>query len=125
MSTASSPGILEAKAHLDALAKSLDQELQRITEMRIKLDQDIAAFEEHKLKLSSTHLVPSVVTLNIGGTTFMTAKENLLKEKGSFLESMFTSLPLKPSVDGSYFIDRDPTNVRGFVSFFFFLIEKD
>jgi len=57
----------------------------------------------------------SVVTLNVGGTQFVTTRQTLLKDQASMLAKMFDpASPLQPGVmiDGAYFIDRDPKYFR-------------
>jgi len=57
----------------------------------------------------------SVVTLNVGGTQFVTTRQTLLKDPASMLAKMFDpASPLQPGVmiDGAYFIDRDPKYFR-------------
>merc|ERR1740116_251028 len=57
----------------------------------------------------------SVVTLNVGGTQFVTTRQTLLKDPASMLAKMFDPVsPLQPGVmiDGAYFIDRDPKYFR-------------
>jgi len=57
----------------------------------------------------------SVVTLNVGGTQFVTTRQTLLNDPTSMLAKMFDPVsPLQPGVmrDGAYFIDRDPNYFR-------------
>jgi len=53
----------------------------------------------------------SVVTLNVGGTQFITTRQTLLSDPASMLAKMFNpESSLRPGLmkDGAYFIDRDP-----------------
>ncbi|KAL9656476.1 hypothetical protein ABK040_005240 [Willaertia magna] len=58
----------------------------------------------------------SVITLNVGGKKFVTSKETLLCEKGTYFEGLFNFLSHSENVDNAtdnnneYFIDRDPKN---------------
>ena len=111
-SPAPNNAIEEARSHLNALTRTLEKEISDVSAARSKLEKDITEYEALKAQVSSVHNLPSVVSLNVGGTIYATAKENLLKEKGSLLEIMFTTMSVAPSPDGSYFIDRDQTAVR-------------
>ncbi len=53
-----------------------------------------------------------IIKLNVGGTLFTTTRETLCKFKNSVLERMFSpdqSMLPCTTIDGAYFIDRDPT----------------
>ncbi|XP_065837528.1 uncharacterized protein [Oscarella lobularis] len=52
----------------------------------------------------------NVVSLNVGGTVFMTTVETLAQDPHSILAIMVANNQSEP--DGSYFFDRDPTHFR-------------
>ncbi|OQR85562.1 hypothetical protein ACHHYP_11690 [Achlya hypogyna] len=49
-----------------------------------------------------------VVTLNVGGTKFSTARANLMRLEGSYFHAMLVSEAWKPNAQGEYFLDVDP-----------------
>ena len=56
---------------------------------------------------------PSIVKLNIGGQHFTTNPQTLTRDPNSMLAAMFSGkFQVKPSEDGSFFIDRDGTYFR-------------
>ena len=58
-------------------------------------------------KLDQVHFT-STVKLNVGGQHFTASVQTLRKDPNSMLAAMFSG-PMKPSEDGSFFIDRDGT----------------
>ncbi|XP_065837366.1 uncharacterized protein [Oscarella lobularis] len=52
----------------------------------------------------------NVVSLNVGGTVFMTTVETLTQDPRSILATMVANNQSEP--DGTYFFDRDPTHFR-------------
>ena len=55
----------------------------------------------------------STVKLNVGGQHFTTSVQTLKKDPNSMLAAMFSGkFEMKPSEDGSFFIDRDGTYFR-------------
>ncbi|RQM29707.1 hypothetical protein B5M09_009671 [Aphanomyces astaci] len=57
-------------------------------------------------------LVPDIVTLNVGGTTFQTAKGTLLRVDGSYFHALLGSGLWAPTQEGAYFLDLDPVVFR-------------
>ena len=79
-------------------ASSVRHEQESINAMSKKLDQ---------FHFSST------VKLNVGGQHFTTSVQTLKKDPNSMLAAMFSGkFQVKPSEDGSFFIDRDGTYFR-------------
>ena len=79
-------------------ASSVRHEQESIDAMSKKLDQ---------FHFSST------VKLNVGGQHFTTSVQTLKKDPNSMLAAMFSGkFEMKPSEDGSFFIDRDGTYFR-------------
>ena len=63
-------------------------------------------------KLDQVHF-SSTVKLNVGGQHFTTSVQTLKKDPNSMLAAMFSGkFEMKPSEDGSFFIDRDGTYFR-------------
>ncbi|EQC37381.1 hypothetical protein SDRG_04985 [Saprolegnia diclina VS20] len=50
-----------------------------------------------------------IVTLNVGGTLFTTARETLLRTRGSYFDAMLSSEHWLPNEKGEYFLDVDPS----------------
>ncbi|EQC37380.1 hypothetical protein SDRG_04984 [Saprolegnia diclina VS20] len=50
-----------------------------------------------------------LVTLNVGGTLFTTARDTLLRMRGSYFDAMLSSDRWCPNAKGEYFLDLDPT----------------
>eukprot|EP01084_Bolivina_argentea_P048687 89679_1 len=70
-------------------------------------DNDDQANEKIKNKLMNSN---EPITLNVGGIKFETTLSTLTKYENSVLAKMFQgNFSLKPSKDGSYFIDRNGT----------------
>ncbi|KAL9954732.1 hypothetical protein ACROYT_G042305 [Oculina patagonica] len=65
--------------------------------------------------MDNVHNVPihSNAKLNVGGHFFTTSVQTLTKDPNSMLAAMFSGkFEMKPSEDGSFFIDRDGTHFR-------------
>ena len=68
-------------------------------------------------KLSQVHF-SSTVKLDVGGQHFTTTVQTLTKDPNSMLAAMFSGrFDMKPSEDGSFFIDRDGTHFRFILNF--------
>ena len=68
-------------------------------------------------KLDQVHF-SSTVKLNVGGQHFTTSVQTLTKDPNSMLAAMFSGrFDMKPSEDGSFFIDRDGTHFRFILNF--------
>jgi len=68
-----------------------------------QLHEEQLQWEQTKSKITSK------IKLDVGGTFFTTSLSTLRKYPDSFFGVMFSGrIPVTPSEDGSYFIDRDP-----------------
>ena len=68
-------------------------------------------------KLSQVHF-SSTVKLDVGGQHFTTTVQTLTKDPNSMLAAMFSGkFEMKPSEDGSFFIDGDGTHFRFILNF--------
>ena len=77
---------------------------------RVRLEQE--SIDAMSKKLDQVHF-SSTVKLNVGGQHFTTSVQTLKKDPNSMLAAMFSGkFEMKPSEDGSFFIDRDGTYFR-------------
>ena len=77
-----------------------------------RLRQEQEAIDSMSRKLENV-LFTSTVKLNVGGHYFTTSVHTLTKDPNSMLAAMFSGkFEMKPSEDGSFFIDRDGTHFR-------------
>jgi hypothetical protein len=60
-----------------------------------------------RIKLSE-HSNYDVVTINVGGRTFSTFRETLMRFESTYFYALLNSGNFNPGPDGSYFIDRSP-----------------
>ncbi|RHY39875.1 hypothetical protein DYB34_011857 [Aphanomyces astaci] len=58
------------------------------------------------------HNQPNIITLNVGGTTFQTSKDTLLRGGGTYFHALLGSGQWKPEGGEGYFLDLDPTLFR-------------
>lgn len=58
---------------------------------------------------SKDPVLPAVIKFNVGGKAFAVGRESLSTAKSSFLYKLVTTKVGVDTVDGAYFIDRDPT----------------
>jgi hypothetical protein len=79
-----------------------------------KLNQDILdaslKLDEVMKLISEKHSIYDKVTLDVGGRTFSTFKETLMRFEGSYFYGMLNSGQFLPGPDGTYFIDRSPAH---------------
>ncbi|KDO21620.1 hypothetical protein SPRG_12859 [Saprolegnia parasitica CBS 223.65] len=59
-----------------------------------------------------------IVTLNVGGTLFTTARETLLRVPGSYFDTMLSSDHWRPNEKGEYFLDVDPSTFARVIKYF-------
>eukprot|EP01112_Ceratiomyxa_fruticulosa_P005529 TRINITY_DN16197_c0_g1_i1.p1 TRINITY_DN16197_c0_g1~~TRINITY_DN16197_c0_g1_i1.p1 ORF type:complete len:109 (-),score=19.41 TRINITY_DN16197_c0_g1_i1:37-363(-) len=79
---------------------------------REQFEKEKAVFEVNLHKVQTSYSLEPI-QLNIGGKKFSTTLDTLTRYKGSFFSVMFEgNIPLKPCKDGSFFIDRDGTNIH-------------
>ncbi|KAL9954722.1 hypothetical protein ACROYT_G042295 [Oculina patagonica] len=77
-----------------------------------RLRQEREAINSMSIKLDHVHF-SSTVNLNVGGHHFTTSVQTLTKDPNSMLAAMFSGkFEMKPSKDGSFFIDRDGTHFQ-------------
>ncbi|CAH3165577.1 unnamed protein product [Porites evermanni] len=77
---------------------------------RVRHEQE--SIDAMSKKLDQVHF-SSTVKLNVGGQYFTTSVQTLKKDPNSMLAAMFSGkFEMKPSEDGSFFIDRDGTYFR-------------
>ena len=77
---------------------------------RVRHEQE--SIDAMSKKLDQVHF-SSTVKLNVGGQHFTTSVQTLKKDPNSMLAAMFSGkFEMKPSEDGSFFIDRDGTYFR-------------
>merc|ERR1719336_129693 len=53
-----------------------------------------------------------IIKLNVGGQTFLTRRETLIRIKNSWFHTHFANQTKLPKVGDSYFIDRDPSSFK-------------
>ena len=77
-----------------------------------RLRQEQEAIDSMSKKLAHVHF-SSTVKLNVGGHQFTTSLQTLTKDPNSMLAAMFSGkFEMKPSEEGTFFIDRDGTHFR-------------
>ena len=98
-------GLNDADYHIKEAFEILQREATR-------LRQEQEAIDAMSKKLEHVHF-SSTVNLNVGGHVFKTSVQTLTKDPNSMLAAMFSGkFEMKPSKDGSFFIDRDGTHLR-------------
>ena len=80
------------------------------------------AFGRQLVRMSGTSTSSGeVISLNVGGTIFVTSAATLTKDHNSMLARMFGGskelAPARTDGDGNYFLDRDPEAFRVILSF--------
>ncbi|RHY70120.1 hypothetical protein DYB38_013262, partial [Aphanomyces astaci] len=77
------------------------------------LETKVAAWAELEDRVRhNLHNQPNIITLNVGGTTFQTSKDTLLRGEGTYIHSLLGSGQWKPEGGEGYFLDLDPTLFR-------------
>ncbi|RHZ02909.1 hypothetical protein DYB35_013516, partial [Aphanomyces astaci] len=77
------------------------------------LETKVAAWAELEDRIRhKIHNQPDIITLNVGGTTFQTSKDTLLRGGGTYIHSLLGSGQWKPEGGEGYFLDLDPTLFR-------------
>ena len=88
------------------------QSLQRQASRLRRLREEQEVYDSMSKKMESMQL-STKVNLNVGGQHFTTTVQTLTKDPDSMLGAMFSGrFPMKPSEDGTFFIDRDGTYFR-------------
>ena len=100
----------EVLADVEKQIKAVCNQLQR---QASRLREEQEAFNSMSKKMESMQL-STKVNLNVGGQHFTTTAQTLTKDPDSMLiGAMFSGrFPMKPSEDGTFFIDRDRTYFR-------------
>ena len=102
--------LAEAEHHIKEAFEILREETSR-------LRQEQESIDAMSKKLDQVHF-SSTVDLNVGGQHFTTSLQTLTKDPNSMLAAMFSGkFEMKPSKDGSFFIDRDGTHFRFILNF--------
>ena len=82
-----------------------------------RLREEQESIDAMSKKLDQVHF-SSTIKLNVGGQYFTTSVQTLTKDPNSMLAAMFSGrFDMKPSEDGSFFIDRDGTHFRFILNF--------
>ena len=82
-----------------------------------RLSEEPESIDAMSKKLDQVHF-SATVKLNLGGQHFTTSVQTLTKDPNSMLAAMFSGrFDMKPSEDGSFFIDRDGTHFRFILNF--------
>jgi len=98
-------GLEDAESHFKEACEIFMREAKR-------LRQEQEAINSMSKKLEHVHF-SSTVKLNVGGHHFTTSLQTLTKDPNSMLAAMFSGkFEMKPSEDGTFFIDRDGTHFR-------------
>ena len=106
----SSRSLAEAEHYIKEAFEILKEETSR-------LRQEQESIDAMSKKLDQVHF-SSTVKLNVGGQHFTTSVQTLTKDPNSMLAAMFSGkFDMKPSEDGSFFIDRDGTHFRFILNF--------
>ena len=97
--------LTDAENHIKQACEILQRETTR-------LRQEQESIHSMSKKLDHIHF-SSTVKLNVGGHHFTTSVQTLRKDPNSMLAAMFSGkFDMKPSEDGTFFIDRDGTHFR-------------
>jgi len=97
--------LTDAENHIREACEMLQREATR-------LRQEQETIDSMSKKLEHVHF-SSTVKLNVGGHHFTTSLQTLTKDPNSMLAAMFSGkFEMKPSEDGTFFIDRDGTHFR-------------
>ena len=105
-----------SQALIDA-AKYFKEACEIFQREATRLHEEQESIDAMSKKLDRVHF-KSTVKLNVGGQHFTTSVQTLTKETNSMLAAMFSGrFDMKPSEDGSFFIDRDGTHFRFVLNF--------
>ena len=97
--------LIDAENYIKKGCEVIQREASRV---RLELE----SIDAMSKKLDQVHF-SSTVKLNVGGQHFTTSVQTLKKDPNSMLAAMFSGkFEMKPSEDGSFFIDRDGTYFR-------------
>ena len=97
--------LVDVEKQIKAVCKLLHRQAAR-------LHEEQEAFDSMSKKMESMQF-SSTVKLNVGGHHFTTSIQTLTRDPNSMLAAMFSGrFEMKPSKDGTFFIDRDGTYFR-------------
>ena len=97
---------------LSDVEKQIKAACKLLQRQAARLHEEQQAFDSMSRKMESMQF-SSTVKLNVGGHHFTTSIQTLTKDPDSMLAAMFSGrFDMKPSKDGSFFIDRDGTYFR-------------
>ena len=103
--------LADVEKQIEAVCNQL-QSLQRQASRLRRLREEQEVYDSMSKKMESMQL-STKVNLNVGGQHFTTIVQTLTKDPDSMLGAMFSGrFPMKPSEDGTFFIDRDGTYFR-------------
>ena len=101
----------DAENHIKQACEILQQAASKV---RQEQEDGIVSVSENLDQVHSSR----VVKLNVGGIPFTTTVKTLRKDPNSMLAALFSgTLEIKPSEDGSFFIDRDGTYFRHILNY--------
>ena len=102
----------QPKQDLEAAEKHFKEACEIFQRETARLRQEQGAIDAMSKKLEHVHF-SSTIELNVGGHRFTTSLQTLTKDPNSVLAAMFSGkFEIKPSEDGTFFIDRDGTHFR-------------
>ena len=103
--------LADVEKQIEAVCNQL-QSLQRQASRLRRLREEQEVYDSMSKKMESMQL-STKVNLNVGGQHFTTTVQTLTKDPDSMLGAMFSGrFPMKPSDDGTFFIDRDGNYFR-------------
>ncbi|ETV96970.1 hypothetical protein H310_09821 [Aphanomyces invadans] len=105
----------EANQLAEAIRNTLNYLLVQVEDLK----QLVAEWNElqDNIKQTAVH-APDLIMLNVGGTTFETSKDTLLRVEGSYFHALLESGAWQPdSAAHAYFLDMNPTLFRRVVNF--------
>lgn len=94
---------------LSDVEKQIKAACKLLQRQAARLHEEQQAFDSMSKKMESMQFA-STVKLNVGGHHFTTCIQTLTRDPDSMLAAMFSGrFEIKPSKDGTFFIDRDGT----------------
>jgi hypothetical protein len=105
----------------ELLHASINQNQLNLEETMILNQNNIRAYEKlaQKMKFNSeNHSIYDKVTLDVGGKTFSTFKETLMRFENTYFCGLLNSGRFDPGPDGNYFIDRSPVHFELIMTYF-------
>ena len=104
--------LADVEKQIEAVCNQLQSLQRQASRLRRRLREEQQVYDSMSKKMESMQL-STKVNLNVGGQHFTTTVQTLTKDPDSMLGAMFSGrFPMKPSEDGTFFIDRDGTYFR-------------